>query len=324
MNDAAILVGDVGGTNVRLALAHVADGRVRLGDFWKRPGADFSTFDAALDAYLAGVKLKLAAAAFGFAGAVAEGRVQLLHRNWLVDRAALSSKLGLARVAVVNDFSAMARSAPELAGEELHAISPGKAAPKASLAIGGPGTGFGVGVLRRYSQGWIVVGGEGGHQAFAPQTDMEWKLAERLRQAIGYVSNEIVAAGAGFEPSLDALAGVMGVKPPKLAQREVIELAKAGDAFALEFCRLRARTVMTAMGNVALAAGATGGVFIAGGVSLRLEPWLKEKSALDRFYSRGPRTDLMRPIPISLIVSEQAPLIGAAMLSLDEQARGWL
>ncbi len=324
MKDAAILVGDVGGTNVRFALAHVADGRVQLSDVWKRRGADFSTFDAAIDAYLLNKSPKLAAAAFGFAGPVADGRVQLLHRDWLVDRAALSAKLGLARVAVVNDFFAMARSAPELSGDALHLISPGKADPNGSLAIGGPGTGFGVGVLRRYSGGWVVVGGEGGHQAYAPQTDIEWKLAERLRQALGYVSNEIVASGSGFEASLDAFAYVTGAKPPKLSQAEVIEQAKAGDELALEFCRLRARTVMTAMGDTALAAYATGGVFIAGGVSVRLEPWLKEKAALDRFYSRGLRAGLMRPIPISLIVSEQAPLMGAAMLSLDEQARGWL
>jgi len=32
----------------------------------------------------------------------------------------------------------------------------------------------------------------------------------------------------------------------------------------------------------------------------------------------------MEPIPVSLVVSESAPLIGAAHLWRDEQARGWL
>ena len=81
---------------------------------------------------------------------------------------------------------------------------------------------------------------------------------------------------------------------------------------------------MTSIGNMTLVANATGGVFIAGGVSQRLEPWLKERSALDRFYKRGVREDLMKPIPINLIASEAAPLIGSAHLWRDEQTRGWL
>jgi glucokinase len=321
---AVILVGDAGGTNVRFALAHVEGGNVRLADVWKRPGADFVTFEAAIAAYLGGSKPRLAGASFGLAGAVQAGRVELLHRGWTVEATALKSMLGLDRVVMVNDFFAMARSAPALAADSLKEIWPGQPDPSGSLAVGGPGTGFGVGLLRRYSGGWIVVGGEGGHQAYAPLTDLECKFAERLREVTGYVSNEVVASGSGFEVSLDALAQVLGARARKLSQSEVIDQAKAGDALCLEFCRLRARTVMTAMGNMALACNATGGVFIAGGVSLRLEPWLRENPALERFYSRGPRSGLMRPIPIRLIISEQAPLTGAAMLWLDEESRGWL
>ncbi len=326
-----ILVGDVGGTNVRLAIARVSGGSVSLSDIWKRPGADFRTFDDAIDAYLKDQRPQLSGASFGFAGPVAEGRIQLLHRDWLVEKEKLKAKLGVARVVMVNDFFAMARSASELTGGELREISPGKADGQGSLAVGGPGTGFGIGVLRRLiddrppiADGWVVVGGEGGHQAYAPQTDIEWKLFEELRQSVGYVSNEVVASGSGFEESWEAICHVMGAAPRKLSQQEVIDRAKQGEGVALEFCRIRARCVMTAMGNLALVAGATGGVFIAGGVSVRLEPWLKERSAIDRFRKRGPRTDFLAPIPISLITSDTAPLTGAAKLWLDEDARGWL
>lgn len=327
----AILVGDAGGTNVRFALARAEGERISLSDIWTRPGADFTTFDAAIDAYSSGVSLELGGASFGFAGAVNDGRVQLLHRNWQVERQALEAKLGVERVVMVNDFFAMARSVPQLSGDQVREIAPGTTDRQGSLAVGGPGTGFGVAVLRRLldetppiTDGWIVVGGEGGHQAFAAQTEIEWKLAERLRETQGYVSNELIASGSGFEASLDALAHVMGVERPALSQPELIERATAGDVLALEFCRIRAATVMTAMGNTALASNATGGVYIAGGVSLRLEPWLKEAAALDRFYSRGPRAELMRSVPIRLIASATAPLIGSARLWLDAQARGWL
>lgn len=319
-----ILVGDAGGTNVRFALAHVGDGRVSLSGVWKRPGAEFPSFEAVLDVFLSEANPELTGAAFGFAGVVEEDRVELLNRGWTVDLAAVRSRLAMARILAVNDFFAMARSAPELAPDQLHSIAPGHRDPHGSIAIGGPGTGFGIGVLRWSEQGWIVVGGEGGHQAFSPQTDIEWKLAEHLRKTLGYVSNEFVTAGVGFEETRDAIFEVMGETPKPLSQAELIDAAKAGDAVPLEFCRLRARTVMTAMGNLALVANATGGAFIAGGVSHHLEPWLRERASLDRFYQRGVRSGLMQPIPVSLVVSESAPLMGVAHLWLDEKARGWL
>jgi glucokinase len=326
-----ILVGDAGGTNVRLAVARISGGAVILSEIWKRPGADFPTFDAAIEAFMKDQRPQLSGAAFGFAGPVKDGRIQLLHRDWLVEKDKLKAKLDVPRVVMVNDFFAMARSAPELSGQDVREISKGEADPAGSLAIGGPGTGFGVAVLRRLiddrppiTDGWVVVGGEGGHQAFSPQTDIEWKLAEELRRTAGYVSNETVASGSGFDETWEALCNVMGAPRRRLGQQEVIDHAKQGDGVALEFCRIRARCVMTAMGNLALVSNATGGVFIAGGVSVRLEPWLKELSAIDCFRKRGPRSDFVAPIPIRLIVSEAAPLIGAAKLWLDEQSRGWL
>jgi glucokinase len=324
MKDGAILVGDAGGTNVRFALARVLNGRVTVVDIWKRPGADYPAFEAALDAYLSEARQALTGAAFGFAGVVENDQVELLNRGWTVDLAAVRSRLGVARMVAVNDFFAMARSAPELAPDQLRPLAPGHPDPRGAIAIGGPGTGFGIGVLRWSEQGWIVVGGEGGHQAFSPGTDIEWKLAERLRETLRYVSNEIVAAGVGFDETRDALYDVMGETPKPLSQAELIDAAKAGDPVPLEFCRLRARTVMTAIGNLALVANATGGAFIAGGVSQHLEPWLRERDALDRFYQRGVRSGLMEPIPIRLIASESAPLMGVAYLWMDEQARGWL
>jgi glucokinase len=331
MAETDILVGDAGGTNVRLAIARISGGAVSLSDIWKRPGADFRTFNAAIDAFLRDQRPQLSGAAFGFAGPVRDGRIQLLHRDWLVEKEKLKDRLAIPRVVMVNDFFAMARSAAELSGGDLREIAKGEADPHGSLAIGGPGTGFGVAILRRLiddrppiTDGWIVVGGEGGHQAYGPQTDIEWKLAEELRRSVGYVSNELVASGSGFEQSWQALCTVMGVPAQRLSQQEVIDRALRGDDVALEFCRIRARCVMTAMGNLALVSNATGGVFIAGGVSVRLEPWLKEQSVLDCFRKRGQRSDFVAPIPIRLITSDAAPLIGAAKLWLDEDARGWL
>jgi len=327
MSDEILLLGDAGGTHVRLALADIGPAGIRLSPIWKRRGADYPTCEAAVDDYLAGLGVdrpKLAGAAFGFAGPVSDGRVELLHRDWTVDRRVLADRLGTPRVVVVNDFFAMARSAPELGPGELADFWKGEPDPHGAIAVGGPGTGFGVALLRRFRDGWVVVAGEGGHQSFSPQTELDWKTAQILRARGVYVSNEVIASGSGFDSTRAALAEAMGLPDPKLSQAEVMDAAGKGDAFAVEFCRMRARTVMTAMGDMALAANAGGGVYLAGGVTQRLIPWLGEPGAKDCFFQRGARLGLMNRIPIRIITSETAPLLGAAHLWCDERARGWL
>lgn len=319
-----ILVGDVGGTNARLAVVRADAAGLSLSPVWKRPGKDFPTFADALDAYLDETGVTITGAAFGFAGAVVKGQVSLLNGAWSVDRGDLSRKLGIERVVLVNDFFAMSRGAPELSPSELVTVAPGEADPEGSIAVGGPGTGFGIGVLRRTEAGWVVVAGEGGHQVYAPQTELEFRTAELLRARGIYVSNEIIAAGAGFEDTRACLAEALGVPDPKTSQADIIAAAGKGDAFALELCRLRARCVMTVMGNLALSAWASGGIYLAGGISPRLLPWLTEQAAMDRFFSRGPRTELIAKFPIRVITGDAAPLLGAAHLWLDEQARGWI
>ncbi len=324
MANDVILVGDVGGTNVRFAQAYPADGRITLSEIWKREGADFATFPDALDAFLEESGVRPTGAALGLAGVVAHDQVDLLNRGWIINLADVRARLNGGRLVAANDFIAMARAAPELDDHGLEPIRSAKRDPEGSAAVGGPGTGFGIAILRRIARGWVVIGGEGGHQAFAPQNPLEWELAEAIRRRGVDVSNEVVSAGMGFELTRDCLAEVMGLGPCTMSPGEVISAGLEGDAFAAAFCRLRAATVMTAMGNLALVCNASGGVYIAGGVAKHLAPWLDEPEALARFQDRGPRTPLLEAIPISLIVSDAAPLLGAAHLWLDEADRGWL
>lgn len=324
MNEHEFLVGDAGGTNVRFAMAHVASGQVRLSDIWKRPGRDYRDYTQALDAYLADTGARPVGAALGLAGVTGGEQVELVNRGWTVELADVRQRIRGGRLVAVNDFHAMARSAPELEADDTIEIRAGKADPAGAIAVGGPGTGFGMAMLKRSRAGWIVVGGEGGHQSFGPQTELEWQVAEAMRRRGVDVSNELVSSGAGFALTRDSLAEVMGLSAPDLSQAEVTAAAEAGDEFALAFCRLRAATVMTALGDLAVLCLATGGVFIAGGVATHLIPWLREPLALARFSERGPRTELLSAIPISLIVDEAAPLRGAAHLWLDEEKRGWI
>jgi glucokinase len=102
-----------------------------------------------------------------------------------------------------------------------------------------------------------------------------------------------------------------------MSQAEVVAAAEAGEAAAVAFCRLRAAATLQALGDLALTAGAHGGVYVAGGVGMRLARWLSEPEALARFRERGARTEYLARVPIRLIVGDGAPLIGAAHLFVD-------
>jgi glucokinase len=323
-----LLVGDIGGTNARFALASGRSGELVVEHIRKGPASAHASFAAALADYRREVSTRIDGAVIGAAGPLRHGRIDITNGDWVIDGPETAAMLGGVPVLLANDFEAMARSAPELSGASLVSIGPGEADPDGDMAVAGPGTGLGVGALRRLrgageAPDWLVVGGEGGHQVFAPQTDLEWRLAERLRAQLGYVSNEVIASGSGLDETLPALAAVMGLPVPDWTPADLDRAALAGDELAVAMYRLRARTVMTALGDAALAIKATGGAFVAGGIGVRLGRWLGEPEALARFYQRGAQVDLMRPVPVWLIRDEAAPLVGAALLWLDWRRRGW-
>lgn len=313
-----VLVGDVGGTNVRFACVRPADGSYAISEFQKLRGDDFDGFDAALQTFLERSGLDVAGrrAVFALAGPVRDGVVKLTNRDWTVNAAALEGRFGLSSVRLVNDFKAMGRAVPELGPDAFVPVKPGTADGSAPIIVAGPGTGFGVATLlpSSGSGGWRVLSGEGGFMAYAPQTDLEFELARLLRDEQGYVHTEAVCAGIGLESVHRALCRIFERDFEAMPPGEMLTRAAGGDEMFLELCRIRARGTLRAIGDLVLANGALGGVAIAGGVSQRLIDYLREPDAIDAFTRRGRNSAYMEPVPIRLLSDGRAPLIGCAAL----------
>lgn len=317
----SVLVGDVGGTNVRFARADLAGDRIEVSDFTKLRGDDFCCFERALKRYCEETDAgKEAAAVFALAGPIRNGEVSLTNRDWTVSTRNLQDKFTLSNVLLMNDFAAMARAVPELGRETMEMVKPGTPEPDKPMIVAGPGTGLGVATLFPGNHGhWKVISGEGGHLAFAPRNDLEAELLKVLQASHGYVSNELVCSGMGLPIVHRALCAISGRDYVDTPPADMLEAAEQGNEFFLELCRLRARGVMSAVGDLALANGALGGVVLAGGVTERLLPYLLEAESLDRFVSRGPMSDYLANCPIHLMTDPVAPLVGAAALYLKDQ-----
>ena len=307
-----VLVGDIGGTNVRFGRARLGfAGHPEVGDIAVMAGDNFRTFDDALNVYLGQLgNNRPQQALFAFAGPVRDGVVRLTNRNWTINSRDLAKATGLDRIRLVNDYAAMARSIPELGDESFRVLHKGHVPDeRAPILVAGPGTG---------DRGWRVMTGEGGHAAFAPRSDREWELTKRLKDSHGYVSKELVLSGSGLNAVHKALCELDGLEWSETPPAEIMRRAEAGDGLSRDICEIRAGATLDALGDAALINGTRGGVVITGGVAERLVDWLAQPQALSRFFERGPMSHYMDPIPIRLLMEGEAALIGAAALHFDE------
>ena len=316
-----LLVGDVGGTSVRFGLIGDGERVAEIEMFRKWAGDDFEAFGDALEAYISDTGVTPEHAVLGVAGPIIGGQVTLVNRpHWpSIDQQILTKRFGFSSVRIVNDFVAMARSVPALPDTHFTTLFEGEARQGTPILVAGAGTGFGVAALQPGLNGaWSCISGEGGHARYAPQTAIEMRLAEYLHARHGYVSIELICGGANLDLVHAALCEIEGVAYEAMAHQVILSCADEGDPICRMLCEIRAAGIMAAVGDLALVNGAHGGIFLAGGVSQRLHAWLTRPDIAERFYQRGPRSDYVRNIPIHLIQSEYAPLIGASALHFHE------
>lgn len=310
-----ILVGDVGGTNARFGCAFLSDSGLVIEGFFKTPNRDHTDFESALDTYLKQCGTRPHHACFAIAGPIRDNAVTLTNRNWHISGHALETKFGFQSVQLINDFAAMARAIPEISPQKFHKLIPGLPDKNTPIIVAGPGTGFGVATLvQTAGANWSVVQGEGGHIAYAPQTDLEFDIAQILMRKHGYVSNELIASGRGLPAVHRAFCQIYDCTFEKMHPGEMLKLAAAGDQMFTALCKLRARTVLRVAGDLVLANGALGGVVLAGGVTERLIPYLSAEDVKPIFANRGPMSDYLSLCPVDILTEPTAPLIGAAAM----------
>lgn len=308
-----ILVGDVGGTHARLAVA-VATG----GPSWRITAkadleCSFETFDEALASYLARAELRRPprTAVIAAAGPVLNGSVTLTNRSWHVSEQDLE-RAGFQEPLVVNDFEALAFAADALKPQDLRTIGPEIAGVHdGTISIVGAGTGFGVSCCVRSAAHPIALATEAGHVDFAPTDGREVDVWRLLTQWFGRVSLERILSGPGILNLHGALAEIAGRQTSLLSAERIVQGALEGEADCRTTLTMFCSIFGTAAGNIALAHGARGGVLLAGGIAPRIAEFLSASPFRARFDDKGRLAEYMRAIPTRLIVNPDAALLGA-------------
>lgn len=315
--DRTLLVGDVGGTNARFALAHMVEGRPVLEHHDSFPAETYPTFLKGVAAFLDTCPVKPTGGVIAVAGPVTDGQIDLTNSPWRVSEAELQT-LGLNPVRLINDFEALAWGAPVVPADQLASLGgPDRGDSGAAIAVLGPGTGFGVSALARDHHGHeIAMPSEGGHVCFAPGDATEDEILRILRRRYDRVSIERLICGPGLLNMHRALAEIDGreshIEDPADITTAALENPDSHCGATLaRFCAILGAVA----GDIALTTGARGGVYIAGGIAPRILPFLKASPFRERFERKGRFQDYMAAVPTNVILHKHAALLGAAQVA---------
>jgi glucokinase len=330
-----ILAGDVGGTKCNLAVFEERGTSLNLVFKRRCATSEFSSLEELIEKFFwecrvetgATPESKIAAAGFGVAGAMVDGRLVANNIPWELTASALAQKLGLdlKQLTLINDLVATAYGLVHLTAEDFLVLNAGTPQINGNQALIAAGTGLGEAMIFWEGRQHRASPSEGGSADFAPRTEREIELLRFLKKKLPRVSCEEIFSGRGFRKLHEFLDP--GVEHPTFSEAEgasaseITQHALAGtcpvcvevldwwiDAFGAE------------AGNLALRVLAYGGVYFAGGIVLKILAKLQQSSFCRAFAEKGRLSAVLSKIPISVVLNEDTPLLGAAYQALGTVA----
>jgi glucokinase len=305
------LVGDIGGTNARFAIADLDT--LSVDRVLVHPCRDFASLEDALVAYLATLPELPARACLAVAAPLRSETIRMTNLDWTFTTDSLRIASGIDDLRLINDFEAQARALPHLRPDDLHRIGGGRPVERQPKVVLGPGTGLGMAGLVHGGESWIPIASEGGHVSFAAETDEELAIVGRMAAEFGRVSTERLVSGPGVEKTYAILARLRGAERQGIPVADIFELASGEhDPFAVDTARYFVKWLGRFAGDMALAYGAAGGVYVAGGIAPRILDLLETGVFRQSFCDKGRMSGFLENVPLQVVTAGDAGLRGAA------------
>ncbi len=320
-----LLAGDLGATKTRLALFDPRRDMRKPRRIATFLGADYPGLVEVLHEYLNGSKEKIVAACLGVAGPIVNNHVRMVNLNWEIDAAQLCDEFGFKAAWLINDLKAIANSVPLLKPSEAHTLNAGIPETQGTVAVIAPGTGLGIGYLAWAAGRYHAFATEGGHASFAPEGRLQDDLLAYLRGKFAQVAIEHVCSGVGLpnvyeflkarghaeEPGWLAAELAAAVDPTRVIVEAALA-AKAGSEICQLALQIFVQVLGAASGNLALSLGATGGVYIGGGIPPRILPAFEQHGFMKAFVGKIGYESYLARFPVKVITNPDLALLGAA------------
>jgi glucokinase len=325
------LLADLGGTNSRFAVAG-SSGRVQHVEILHAD--DYPTPHAAARAYIESLPkaLKPDSGLLAVAAPIAGGRVTFVNRGWSFEIERLRKELHLRHLAVLNDLEAQAYALNDLSTTSCKKIGRGRADRTALRLAIGPGTGLGMAALLPDTKHPRVIAGEGGHATLAPANAQDFRVLAALHRRYGHASVERALSGPGLPALYSVLSNKGGAnkggankgaanKRTALEPAEISHRARTkSDARAVKTVQLFSHLLGSFAGDMALAFGALGGVYIVGGVVPGLGRAFDARAFRDAFEDKGRYRAYLGRVPVFVVDRKQLGLEGLVVYRRSHQA----
>ena len=312
MHNSTAIVADLGGTNIRLAIANGIGAQPN--HIHTLAVGDHSGLIDCIEHYLTLIpesgasKLSIAVAT-----PVTGDQVMLTNRDWGFSISGVCEHFKFEQVKVVNDFTGLALSLPLLSGDDLQQLGGDKINPEGAIALLGAGTGLGVSGLIKSASGHYPLQGEGGHVTIGASNARELAIFNEFSKRYGHMSAERLLSGTGISEAYEILCLLDGVedlhlKPAQISQHAIAKTNPQCEELMELFCHW----LGVVAGNLAISLGSTGGVYIGGGIIPKLGDYFVNSGFRSAFNHKGRFTDYLSAIPVFIIHAPQPALLGAS------------
>ncbi len=272
-------------------------------------------------------------ACFAVAGPISNNNAKIINLSWNISGNELKKKFNFKNCELVNDFAVQIYGIPFLKQSQYWTIQNGdnSAGTNKDLhAIVGAGTGLGIsrGII---TKGKVkVLDSEGGHIEFSPKSELEWELKKWLKNSLKVerISCERIISGTG----LSRIAEWRLCKPDaknhplqkylkeleisdtlrKELPEKICNLSKKGDKIMIEVERIWLDAYASLLGDVALQELCFGGLWISGGTAPKHIKNFKSDLFMKQFSDKGRLKDILKNIPVNVILDEEFGLFSAA------------
>jgi glucokinase len=318
--DSMILAGDLGGTKSNLGLFDVQNGKLVRTSHKRYASSDHAGLQEITKDFLGSVGAKITAASFGIAGPVVNNSVHATNLPWIIDGAAMAKFLELGCVRLINDVEAAAYGIGVMEPSDLDTIYPGAPGAEGTRAVISAGTGLGEGMLLWDGKRYVIMPTEAGHADFAPHTDQQADLWKHLKKNSEFVSAEMILAGRGFQrvhEFLDPSVTHPGFDDHSIDPAPgITERGLSGECpVCVATLDLWIEIYGSEAGNLAVRTVARGGIYIAGGIAVKILAKLKNGKFAAAVRHKEKMADFLATIPIRVVLNEECPLMGAAFVA---------
>jgi glucokinase len=329
--ESIVLAGDIGGTKTSLAIFTSRSGPLETIAEATFASKDYPSLEALVLDFFSRIDVTPDRASLGVAGPVMNGHAKITNLPWVMDESTLSDSLGVSSVRLINDLMALAHAVPHLDEKDVHVLNAGAGIEGGTIGVVAPGTGLGEAYLTWDGSRYIPCASEGGHADFAPTSRLEVDLLNYLMKQFEHVSYERVCSGQGLVNIYSYLKESKHAEDtPWVAERirsaddaapVIVMGAFEGEAPCI-LCRTALDTFISILGaeagNMSLKVLASGGLYLGGGIPPKIIKGLKNGPFMKSFTNKGRMSDLMKNIPVYVILNPDAALLGAAYHGIND------